>query len=265
MDQAKSFVCKSCSTPVPPGHKFCGRCGASVPPEVAAMQTQYFGALQTPGRAKVVLVRYKNAGGDALVEGTSFQLNAEQHIIGRSGHLVLSSDLFVAPRHANLLYREGKLVARDESENNGIYWRAREPVVLASGSTLLVGDQLLRLDVEKPDGVYQDTEGTSFYGSPHTPITFRVTQLLACGGDGFSAVSRGDSMVIGREGADLVFLDDCYLNPHHCRVELVDGQFRVTDLGSMNGTYVRVAGEKELTHGDYIFVGQSLLRVEITS
>ena len=29
MDQAKNFVCRSCSTPVPLGHKFCGRCGAA--------------------------------------------------------------------------------------------------------------------------------------------------------------------------------------------------------------------------------------------
>ena len=31
MDQAKNFVCRSCSTAVPLGHKFCGRCGAAVP------------------------------------------------------------------------------------------------------------------------------------------------------------------------------------------------------------------------------------------
>ncbi|HEU5480071.1 MAG TPA: zinc ribbon domain-containing protein, partial [Candidatus Tumulicola sp.] len=31
MDQAKNYVCKSCSTPVPLGHKFCGRCGAAIP------------------------------------------------------------------------------------------------------------------------------------------------------------------------------------------------------------------------------------------
>ena len=29
MEQAKNYVCRSCSTPVPLGHKFCGRCGAA--------------------------------------------------------------------------------------------------------------------------------------------------------------------------------------------------------------------------------------------
>ena len=27
MDQARYYVCESCMTPVPSGHKFCGRCG----------------------------------------------------------------------------------------------------------------------------------------------------------------------------------------------------------------------------------------------
>src|SRR5688500_18241370 len=30
MEQARHYVCKECSTPVPSGHKFCGRCGAVV-------------------------------------------------------------------------------------------------------------------------------------------------------------------------------------------------------------------------------------------
>jgi pSer/pThr/pTyr-binding forkhead associated (FHA) protein len=37
----------------------------------------------------------------------------------------------------------------------------------------------------------------------------------------------------------------------------------VTDLGSRNGTFVRVTGEHVLKHGDYVFLGQQLLRVEI--
>ncbi len=55
MDQAKNFVCRSCSTPVPVQHKFCGRCGAAVPPEILNARTQFFGQLQVPGRAKLIL------------------------------------------------------------------------------------------------------------------------------------------------------------------------------------------------------------------
>ena len=53
MDQAKNYVCRSCSTPVPLGHKFCGRCGAAIPPEIVNARTQFFGQLQMPGKAKL--------------------------------------------------------------------------------------------------------------------------------------------------------------------------------------------------------------------
>ena len=31
MEQARNYVCRSCSSGVPSGHKFCGRCGTAVP------------------------------------------------------------------------------------------------------------------------------------------------------------------------------------------------------------------------------------------
>ncbi len=102
MDQAKNYVCKSCSTPVPMGHKFCGRCGAAIPPDILNARTQFFGQLQVPGKAKLILIRGEG------VEGLSYQLNADQHIVGRNGQLVFPDDPFVSPRHANLFYRGGK-------------------------------------------------------------------------------------------------------------------------------------------------------------
>ena len=38
---------------------------------------------------------------------------------------------------------------------------------------------------------------------------------------------------------------------------------RIPTSGSRNGTFVRVTGERVLKHGDYVFLGQQLLRVEI--
>jgi pSer/pThr/pTyr-binding forkhead associated (FHA) protein len=40
--------------------------------------------------------------------------------------------------------------------------------------------------------------------------------------------------------------------------------FTVNDLGSKNGTFVRITDESPLEHGDYVFLGQQLLRVEIS-
>src|SRR5580692_3029890 len=140
MDQAKNYVCKSCSTPVPLGHKFCGRCGAAIPTEVANARTQFFGQLQVPGKAKLILIRGEG------IEGLSYQLNAEQHSVGRNGQIVFPDDLFVSPKHANLFYRGGRLVVRDEASQNGVFWRVRVPMEISPGDTFLAGEQLFLVE-----------------------------------------------------------------------------------------------------------------------
>lgn len=80
-----------------------------------------------------------------------------------------------------------------------------------------------------------------------------------------TACARGASLQIGREGGDLNFPTDLYMSATHCRIEDQSGKYSLTDLNSRNGTYVRLTQERELSHGDYIFIGRKLLRVEITA
>ena len=223
MDQAKNFVCRSCSTPVPLGHKFCGRCGAAVPPEILQARTQFFGQLQAPGKAKLILIRGEG------VEGLSYQLNAEQHVVGKSGQLVFPDDPFVSPRHANFFYRNSKLVVKDEGSVNG-----------------------------GPDGTF-------FYSSPKHQSPFRINQLLQGGMMGMTVCARGPSLQIGREGGDLNFPSDLYMSASHCKLSDAGGKLLLEDLNSRNGTYIRLKAERELAHGDYLFIGRKLLRVEITA
>ncbi len=51
----------------------------------------------------------------------------------------------------------------------------------------------------------------------------------------------------------------------HCRIEENDWKFTLTDLNSRNGTYVRIKTERPLGHGDYVFIGRRLLRVEVNA
>jgi pSer/pThr/pTyr-binding forkhead associated (FHA) protein len=261
MDQAKNYVCKSpsCSTPVPMGHKFCGRCGAAVPPEILNARTQFFGQLQMPGKAKLILIRGEG------VEGLSYQLNADQHIVGRNGQLVFPDDPFVSPRHANLFYRNGKLVVRDEGSVNGVFWRVRGSVEVSSGDFFLAGEQLFK--VEGPPKVSDGPgpDGTYFYSSPKHQVQFKMTQLLQGGAPGMAVCARGSTLQIGREGGDLNFPGDLFMSASHCKLEESSGKLTLTDLNSRNGTYVRLKAERELAHGDYLFIGRKLLRVEITA
>ena len=260
MEQAKNYVCKSCSTPVPMGHKFCGRCGAAMPPEILAARTQFFGQLQVPGRAKLILIRGEG------VEGLSYQLNADQHIVGRNGQLVFTDDPFISPRHANLFYRNGKLVVRDEGSLNGVYWRVSGTTELAAGDLFLAGEQLFAVEGPPRPNDGPAPDGTYFYTSPKHQTHFKLVQILEGGSPGMAVSARGQTLQIGREGGELNFPMDLYMSAAHCRVEDTGGgNLTLTDLNSRNGTYVRLKTERELGHGDYLFIGRKLLRVEVTA
>jgi pSer/pThr/pTyr-binding forkhead associated (FHA) protein len=259
MDQAKNFVCRSCSTPVPLGHKFCGRCGAAVPPEIMGARTQFFGQLQTPGRAKLILIRGEG------VEGLSYHLNAESHSVGRRGELVFADDPFVSPKHANFFYRQSKLVVRDEGSLNGVYVRVRGSVELVPGDLFLAGEQVFRLEGPPAETDGPEADGTYFYSSPKHSIHFRVTQILHGGAPGATVCARTHSLQIGREGGELNFPVDLYMSSNHCKIEESGGRYTLSDPSSRNGTFVRVKNEQELEHGDYVFIGRKLLRVEITA
>ena len=259
MDQAKNYVCKSCSTAVPMGHKFCGRCGAAIPLEIVAARTQFFGQLQAPGRAKLILIRGEGE------DGLSYQLNSEHHLVGRTGQLVFPEDPFVSPKHADLFYRESKLVVKDEGSLNGVYLRIRGSVELNYGEVFMVGEQLLRLDSTPTATDSPAPDGTYFYSSPKHQTPFRVTQILQGGAIGMTVCARATGLQIGREGGDVNFPTDQYMSASHCKIEESGGKVTLTDLNSRNGTFIRVAGERELAHGDYLFIGKKLLRVEITA
>jgi pSer/pThr/pTyr-binding forkhead associated (FHA) protein len=262
MDQARHYVCKECSTPVPSGHKFCGRCGAVVPPQVLELRTDFFGAMQTPGKARLILIR-----GDSGSDGLSYLLQGTEHVAGRrDGQIVFPEDTWLSPRHANFVYRGEKLVVRDEGSKNGVYMRLRAQTPIEPGDSFLCGEQVFRLDRTPGDSAGPDPDMTYFYSSPRRPSPFRVTQLLRGGGEGVVMCARENQATVGREDCDLNFPEDVFMSANHARIAVApDGSFTLVDNNSKNGTYIRIRGERELSHGDYVFLGKQLLRVEITA
>ena len=259
MDQAKYFVCASCMTPVPSGHKFCGRCGAAVPEAMLHLHARFYSDMQDPAKARLILVR-----GDGM-DGLSYHLKADQHVVGRQGQVEFPDDPFVSPKHANFFYRDNRLVVRDEGSLNGVYFRIRGSVDIAPGDTFLAGEQVFRLDPTPKASDGADPDGTFFYSSPKHPSAFRINQLLEGGTLGMTCCARGGGLTVGREACDLNFPADVHLSGKHCGIEEKDGKFQLTDYDTRNGTYVRIKAEKPLSHGDYVFIGRRLLRVEVNS
>ncbi|MBW2545783.1 MAG: FHA domain-containing protein [Deltaproteobacteria bacterium] len=262
MEQARNYVCTECASAVPSGHKFCGACGAGVPTEAQTLETRFFGALQMPGKARLIVVR----GDEAMGEGLSYLLQATEHVAGREADQIpFPSDNWLSPSHANFLYRGEKLVVRDEGSLNGVYIRIRGASPIQIGDHFMCGQQLFRIDATPKDTSGPEPDQTHFYASPRRPSAFRVTQVLEGGMDGIVCCAHEQSLQIGREECDINFPDDVHMSPRHARVEMSGESLELLDENSQNGTYVRIRGERELSHGDYLFLGRNLLRVEVTA
>ena len=156
---------------------------------------------------------------------------------------------------------------RDDGSVNGVFVRIRDPVPLVAGSRFLVGEQLIEFqettkDDQQPEA---DDQGTYFYGSPRRPGHFKLVQLLRGGDIGMIFRAPTDRVTLGREGNDINFPDDPFISGQHAMVNVAGDGYELNDMGSKNGTFVRLEEPFVLGHGDYVFLGQQLLRVEISA
>lgn len=225
--------------------------------------TLAFGNAVATARAKLTLLR-----GDGE-DGVSFTLAGQDHAAGRGDcPIAFPDDQFLSPTHCTFFYRPhaggpADLVVRDEGSLNGVYVRIHGTIPLEAGATVLVGEQVLTVSVARQPEDVPDQTGTYYSASMPRAATMEIKQSLRGGTPGWCYRVDGDVIVLGREGNDINFPEDPFISGRHAEVRLADGALSVTDLGSRNGTFVRIVGERVLSHGDYVFLGQQLLRVEI--
>lgn len=68
-----------------------------------------------------------------------------------------------------------------------------------------------------------------------------------------------DSVTVGRHADSDIFLDDISVSRRHATFARNENGYTVTDLGSLNGTYVnrdRIDGQIELSGGDEVQIGK---------
>jgi len=71
-----------------------------------------------------------------------------------------------------------------------------------------------------------------------------------------------DEALCGRTEGDVRLPDDPTVSPRHARFTLSGGVLRVEDLGSVNGTFIRLKEPRRLAVGEELRVGRQLLRLE---
>ena len=257
-DAGSGQLCAKCGQPL--GSRGTLLMGARPPAPGQRTATQIFGAL-APGRARLVLER-----GEGF-DGATFRLLADEVAAGRShGAVLFPGDPCLAPHHATFFYRAGALLVRDEGAPGGVFLRLRGlSMPLKPGDVFAVGDHLLRFAGPLPSPPPPPPDGTQRLGSPRPPgMAILVEEWLEGGLGGRVYLRPGPSVTIGRAGCTINLGEDPYLSQAHAEIQVEpDGGARLRDLGSANGTFVRLPprSEREITDGDSIRMGREVLRV----
>lgn len=98
--------------------------------------------------------------------------------------------------------------------------------------------------------------------APAGAARFRLTLVRNDGTPGPSWPLERDEVVCGSAEGDLRLSGDPTVSPRHARVTRSGGALRVEDLGSVNGTYLRLRAPRRVSVGDELRIGQQLLRLE---
>lgn len=200
-------------------------------------------------------------------DGERFALAGEQVHVGRGGADVnFAQDRFLARTHARLEKRADGVVVTPLDRQNGVFRRLALPAELEDGDTLLVGREVLRFERVEPDEAAAAPlvqHGVAVFGSPPRAPWGRLSELLPSGGVRDVRHLNGGEFVIGREEGDFVVRDDAFLSRRHAAITWDGQRARLTDLGSSNGTFVRLGASTSLRHGDHLRMGDQLFRLEL--
>ena len=165
-------------------------------------------------------------------------------IIGRHGTAIaFDDDAMMSDKHASVTADGASYRVKDEGSARGTYLQPPPDRVVAvpRGGVVKAGNQWLMFGDQK---------------SATAVIHFDVAGKVR----GRHDVKEG-STIIGRESPDITISpDDGTLSRRHLAVVRRGAELAFKDLGSANGTIVRVSAPTELSDGDRLLVGQQVLQ-----
>jgi len=200
-------------------------------------------------------------------DGQRFPLTSEDTIVGRAGaDISFDEDRFLARQHARISRgSDGGVKIHPIDTTNGVFKKTDGSVELVDGAIILVGREVLRFErVSAEERTVHPLvrHGVSLFGSPPRDPWARIIQLIPSGGHRDVRHLMGEEVVLGREEGDIVYRDDAFMSRRHAAITWDGKRAQLTDLGSSNGTFVRMAGPTSIKHGDHVRMGDQLMRIE---
>jgi pSer/pThr/pTyr-binding forkhead associated (FHA) protein len=254
--------CPQCGHVNGPGNRFCASCGYNLG-ALAGANPSAAPAAQAPAAAAAASIILTALRADGSEAGTYRLPDAPSITLGRDTGSIFAGDSYLSPRHATFTRRGSQLSIKDEGSLNGVYLKLRpnEPCLLEYGDVFRIGQEIIRLEELKGQG--KSPDGVERFGSPAKGYIGRLALVIGRDtvGNAFPIPERG--VHCGRERGDILFSEDGYVSGLHCRIAKgPDGKIYLTDVGSSNGTFVRLRAERSVGATDILLMGQQLFRID---
>ena len=248
-----------------PNNTFCGSCGfrlgAAARSAVSAAPPAFAQAFapSDAGASAIALTALRADGSEA---GT-YQLPGGTVTLGRETGGIFAGDSYLSPRHATFRsLGPGRATVKDEASLNGVYKKlARDvPVEIKPNEVFRIGQEIIKFEPLLQEAVGED--GVEKLGAPSKGYIGRIALVIGRDETGNAFPIPETGVHLGRERGDILFPEDGYVSGLHCRLSWDGQRLFLTDLGSSNGTFVRVL-ETDLRSGDVLLMGQQLFRVAV--
>ncbi len=251
-----TVVCPQCGHVNGPSNVFCGSCGFRLGGQPARPAAPAAAPAEIAGG--IILTALRADGSEA---GT-YNLPPGTQLVGRDTGNIFAGDSYLSPRHATFKQPgPGRLTVKDEGSLNGVYKKlARDaPIELKPNDIFRIGQEIIRFEPLAPQTPGPD--GVERLGAPSKGYVGRIALVIGRDTTGNAYPVPEAGVHLGRERGDVLFPEDGYVSGLHCRLAWENGRATLTDLGSSNGSFIRLKEETEVRSGDVLLMGQQLFRV----
>lgn len=249
MPQVAGSVCPSCGLLNEWSAANCRSCLAPIDPDAGSVFT-----------ARISHANKGAAGEIAVIRG------AGQVRIGRNfGDVTFPGDKLMSPVHAAFVSDSSGFRIVEAGGMNGVFLRVARRK-LAVGDTIMCASEVIRLaGMFREPQADAEPDGTGLLGSPSPEAGSLILRQVLMGGRPGRTWIKKPPVTIGRADCEVCFPDVAFVSGRHAVIEEGADGLAIRDLGSANGTYVRIRGQAPLSDGDLVLIGQQMLQVSVRS
>jgi pSer/pThr/pTyr-binding forkhead associated (FHA) protein len=200
-------------------------------------------------------------GGEQTVE-----MAQPRFLLGRRHCDIEIDDPYLDEVHLQLFARDGRLMVADVDSTNGVFLRIADDLTMADGDEVMVGEQRLRFRASwsATESAADDRQTSPVQMGPDPAGSPARLERVLRGGDIASITPINDELTVGRQTGDLRCPEDISLADPHARIIRQGDAYKIRDLDSDTGTFIRIHDQVGLVDGDCFAAGQTRIQVTWT-